>query len=333
MLLRSFSKDTAGSALRIIILFLVIWLLSSPGRGNGASIHGISDMPFYGYISKLFDETTVLLPAIVALIWLVFQSFLLIRLNVRHILMQERSFLPGFFFLVISSVYMPALQLSSAMMGVFFILLLLDLLLGVDRQSEDSMVFFNAGLLLGVSSMFYAPALYYIAFVWIVAAILRAFFWRDYLLPLLGAATPFALYAGIAYLAGNDPSAIFIRLKEALGGNAPSVQVEWKLLILLGFLVIILSISSIYMLGVYQFRKVYIRNYYLVLFWLFLVSAGIFFLTGMEKGLLLFLAVPMSFLFSNYFINSRKKRMNALLLGTFLLLLIARGLTEYFGWF
>jgi hypothetical protein len=73
--------------------------------------------------------------------------------------------------------------------------------------------------------------------------------------------------------------------------------------------------ASVYLVKVFQFRKIYIRDYFMVLFWLFFSGCLIFLLlSGFNKGITYIVAIPISFILTNYFINAKKSLGNKILM-------------------
>ncbi len=95
---------------------------------------------------------------------------------------------------------------------------------------------------------------------------------------------------------------------------------------------LLILIASLYMLRVYQFKKIYIRNYYMIFFWLFVSSLVFFVLTRFDPGIIYVFALPVSYILSNYFINSRKTLGNRILFGMVIVIFLANALNGVFGW-
>ncbi|MCK4920519.1 MAG: hypothetical protein KAS71_05700, partial [Bacteroidales bacterium] len=100
-----------------------------------------------------------------------------------------------------------------------------------------------------------------------------------------------------------------------------------------GILFLIIMISSIYMLNIFQFRKIFIRNYYLVFFWIFVISLIVFvFFSSLDMGIAYIIGIPVAFILSNYFYNARKTIGNRILFGMILIVFIFNGLNQIFVW-
>ena len=331
MLQRLFSGNRITSAVMIIILGALLWIPSFMSLKTSAFYYPVRPMPLYGFLAHGF-EGQVFLSKIFAFLFLLFQAVLIVRLNARFILIQERTLLPAFFFLLITAFYMPLLNFSEAIFGSFFFIIMLDLLFSTYKKEPNTYRFFEAGLVLGIASLFYARLIYFLPFIWIVAVIIRPFYWREWLYPVLGAILPYVFIIAGSYVAGGHPMDILVTLKENLVLYYGSFEGKLNYLLVVAFVFMLIFIASIYMLRIYQFRKIYIRNYYMIFFWLFVSSLLFFVLTRLDPGIVYVFAVPVSYILSNYFVNSRKTLGNTILFALVLLIFLGNMLNGIFGW-
>ena len=331
MIRRLFFRDNALTGFRIILLTVLLWLPAFFTNESGPLNVLGPQMPFYQWLADRLDGMIVT-SLILALVLIFFQAFLLIRINAVFLLIQERTYLPSFFYLSLTSVYLPSMYLRPELFAGIAMVFSLLILLGIGKQEMESLGFFNVGIVIGTASLLFAPIIYFIVFCWIVALVIKPFRWRDYVYPVLGCALPFFFYGSVNYLFGGSAFDIIYDLRAALlwrdGGsflNPANITVFIIVLVLI-------FLSSIYMLGIFQFRKIYIRKLYLLLFWLFIMSVILFFAGGNDFRILPFLAVPVSFLMANYFISAKKSVGNAILFWTYLVALAGNALNNYFNW-
>jgi len=332
MILRLFSGGRFVNAFLIVLLSLLLWLPSFLGPERIDFIGPAQPMPFYAYLAGLFKDSFFLARGF-SLLFILIQAFLLVRLNGRYILIQDRNFMPAFFFIVLTSFYEPLLNFSSLLFGSFFFIFLLDLLFSVYKKEANSYRFFEAGLLLGIGSLFYSRLIYFLPFIWVASLILRPFYWREWLFPVLGLILPYLFYIAGYFLADKDPLYIIDLLLNNLQHYQYSFTFNWQSMIPFGYSALLIFIASIYMLRVFQFRKVYIRQYYLVFFWLFVFAAIYFFvLKKSGLGLIYIMGIPVAYILSNYFMNSKKSFGNRLLFFLLLILALLNMLNNVYGW-
>lgn len=332
MLLRILSDSKLPTAILILLFATLLWIPGFISPETTAFYFPAEPMPLYRYAAE-FLMGKVVLSKILAFIFILFQAFQMVRLNGKFILIQERTFLPAFIFLLLVSFYFPHLQFSEYIFGSLFMFIILDGLFSSYKSEANSWKFFEAGLWIGIGSLFYARFIYFLPFIWISQVILRPFFWREWVLPVAGIFVPAFLFTSIRYLLGSNPWEAWDIFYDNLNNFHFSFRFNTPYIIISVYVFLLVILASGYMLRIYQFRKIYIRNYYLIFFWLFLLSSVLFtFLTRFDPGVIYVTAIPVSFLLSNYFINARKSLGNRLLFGILILLFLANGLNHIFAW-
>ena len=329
MILRLFSGDKSGSALIIVIFGIILWL---PAFFSHLPI-GISSS---GYLSiggslSSFAFGNPLLSRIIACIFLSFQAFLIVRLNVMYMLIQQKTYLPALFFISITSFYLPLMNFSGYIFSSFFFTLILMLLFSVYKKEPNSYRFFEAGLIIGIGSLFYPRLIYFLPFIWIISVVLRPFYWREWVFPVIGLILPYLFIITYLYITNGKIIYVFRTLWAELTFISFSFKLEWNYLVIVGYILFLIIVASIYMLQVFQFRKIYIRNYYLSFFWLFAISLIIFFfLSHFDTGILYVLALPVAFILSNYFKTSRQSLGNRIIFAVFIFVMIGNSLLNIF---
>ena len=104
MLLRIFSDSRIATAFLIFLVALLLWIPGFISPETTAFYHPVKPMPLYRLFADLLTGQ-VLLSKIIAFIFILFQAVLMVRLNASFILIQQRTFLPALFFLLLVSFY------------------------------------------------------------------------------------------------------------------------------------------------------------------------------------------------------------------------------------
>ena len=288
----------------LIIFFAVLLWIPSLLPGNEAILpYPAEPMPLFGFLAGLFESNHTG-SILIAFALFLFTGFLLDYLNVRYILVQERTFLPVWFFIVITSFYPGIYQLTPLLPATMMIALMLHFISASYKAEANCYRFFEAGLILGVAGLFYAPAIWFILFIWISAIILRPFYWREWLFPLLGIFAIFFLAWGYYYVVYGDATRFFVLLSFNLTPVFVSSLPDIKVIAGTAYVFLMIIFSSFFMLKAFQFKKVYARNYFNVLFWLFLLSLLFFFFpSGGNYGVVYLFSFPVAYIITNYFVN------------------------------
>ena len=119
-------------------------------------------------------------------------------------LMERRNHLPAFLFPVLLAAFSRNVPLDPALAGMPLVILALRRTWSMTNTGRALGALFDAGLLLGVASLFYLPYAFLVVVVWASASVIRPFHWREYVVPLLGCALVFYVAWAVLLLLGHE---------------------------------------------------------------------------------------------------------------------------------
>jgi len=330
MFYRIIKGDRFISAIIIFLIAIVIWAPTFLSLEKVETPGEITGMPFYVFISNLLNDS-LLLSHLSTFLLMLFAAFLLVRINARYILIQQKTFLPALFFIIITS-FSPELHIwNECLPATLFVIFFLDIIFGSYNDEPNTYKIFEAGILLGLGSLFYLPLVYLLPFIWIAGMVQRPFSWREFIFPILGLLLPYIFVFAILFFTEKSIPDFLILMKDQFIFSFDFPHFGWVYLAFLIFLLLLIMMASVYLLKVYQFRKIYIRDYFMVLFWLFISALLIYFLTsGFNTGAAYLIAIPVSYILTNYFINAKKSLGNKILLYTLLGLSFFLAVSNFF---
>jgi hypothetical protein len=151
ILLRLFKNNRSAGMAVVILLSLAIFIKSLIRPGEFGSF---TAMPFYNLLFSSIHKVPVI-DGIIALILLLILCYMLIRIGVRNVLLEFRSFMPALFFILFSMALPSAQQVNPILVGSLFYLLCFAILFEVYDKPPDTFTVFTAGLVLAFGSMFY----------------------------------------------------------------------------------------------------------------------------------------------------------------------------------
>jgi hypothetical protein len=318
MLLRLLKNNRTPGIIFIAILMILIWMK--------AFIHPVphedmSGMPLYNLIFSIFESRNTA-SSIMSIAYIIGIILLIIRLNVINYLLEDRSFMPATFFLLISASFPSTLHFNPILISSLFLILAILILIRGDEHRTNPMALFNSTLLLAVGSLFYLNILWFIPFLWITGAIIRPLKWRGIVNPILVLIMMGVLYITYYWVVMDDLSLLTEVLNNNLdmSGNFPGFKnSQW---LLLSYLLILLIVSSLYMLNRIQAKKIIIRKIYQVLFVLFIYSFFFYlFVSGYKTQVLSLIAIPVAYLLANYFHRKRTKLIHEVLMWIWIILI------------
>jgi len=303
MLLRLFKNNRTGGILFIIFLTLALWL---PSLNRTVELPVYRDMPFYNLVfGNLYLHP--LLSGLLALAIMVIIAIMLVRLNIRFFLIEERSYMPATFFLLIASSDPAMHHVSPVLAGSLFFMIVLTMLFSAYNAEKNSLAFFNASLVLALGIMFYGKLIWFIPLFWIIVATIRQPAWRELNYPLLAIAI-LALFLFTWYLFIPDSPRHFRMISDSLRIEGSLQRISYSWMTFLSYLFFVILLASLFLLQRFHFRKIYVRNFYQALFFTFIYIVLVFVLvSGFDYKTLIPAAIPLSYLLSNYF-HTRKNR-------------------------
>ena len=331
ILLRFLKNNRTGGVVGFIVLSVAIFLKSFiqsggsggigvPGTAGGIGAAGTSglvacsDMPFYNLLFGAI-HTTPVLNRFITLVILWILSYTLIRMSIRYVLIEFRSFMPAVFFLLFSLALPETQHVSPALVGSLFYLICFAILFGVHDKPPDTFSVFNAGVVLALGSMFYLRLIWFVPLIWISLGALRTVTWREIFYPVV-AYLILGLFLVTWYWVVLDDGAVLKTLiSKNLAFERSFEARHFSVYIYYGFMTLLVFLASIYMIVRFQSRKTMIQNIFQVMFYMF-VCGGLFFLfiTRFDLVSLVYIGIPVSYILSNYFHRKRNHWMHEVVL-------------------
>jgi len=322
MLLRLFKGTGPGVILLIVLTLLAVWLSAFLKLKDQFSLYfDLSPMPLYGLIASLIGTNPF--PGIVLSILLVsLMAFFLVNLNTSLFFINERTFLPAFIYVLISGLIPQFQLLNPAIFSAMFLMLAIRRIMEAYRVQGTAYSFFDAGLLIGTGSLFYANLIWFSILLIIGLALLRTGDIKEIAISVIGLATPYFLTFGIYYVLGKDLNELLSLVEYNLFGKqtfyvfTPLIIVA---LILIGSSIIL---SIIYLLMLMNTKKIQARKTFFLLIWVFLISIGVYLLLpSASMEMIWLIGIPVSYFLTHYFIFFKRKVVPEILF-SFLIVLI-----------
>lgn len=177
-----------------LLLLFYAGLLHLSAFWNGAPWQAAQ----YGVLSELVYDwagKSGWIPQVITVILLFIHGTMLSALNFTHRLIDEINLFPGLFYVLIACLLPEFLYLSPLhLANTFYLLALIDLM-AIYNQPRSAGFIFNAGMWIGIGSLFYFSWFIFILLAFIALNILRAFDIRERLMVLAGVLVPYILTA------------------------------------------------------------------------------------------------------------------------------------------
>jgi len=264
--------------------------------------------PFYGIINEWIDYNSFL-SALVSYLLVLLQGFLLVQFNRKFILINYRTYLPAFFYILIASSFVYLQRLNPAIIGTIFMFFSIHFLFNIYRQDYALNKIYLAGFFIALASLFWTPLSIFILLIWISLLILRPFVGREWIVSLLGFLTPY-LFVFVYYFVFTDQTQLDLVINSFIESFKIHLNLEslhYSFYIFYGFLLLIILLASYTVVKNYQKKKIRNRKYFEINWWIFLISTGLFFFfSKVSYEIIYILSIPVSFLLTDYFYTVRK---------------------------
>jgi hypothetical protein len=302
------------------LVLLVMWVFIVPKTiteiGNTENA-----FPLFLYAFQTVMHNKELMIGLSALAVVIQALYLTYVINKQDVL-REASHLPALMYVVLMSCFPEQLSFNPLLAANFFIIMFLNSLFKFYRADSASFHVFDAGLFIGIAGLFYWPALFLFPLIWSALVLLRPFNWKEWVVSLIGVALPFIVLAVVLFWFG------MLSENKIAGILQPFYQMHLSAIykstyIILFVILAALGVASLikFFQDMSTFAKLRTRKFLVLFVWFFLFAA-ISYLVSVKRTMisLSFLAIPLSVMFSNYFISLRRQLLAELI---FLILLAA----------
>lgn len=171
-----------------------------------------------GFRQDWFHDAVLRFPlvsGIAALLLLLLQAFIFNQLLENHRLTPLNQLLPAALYVLMMSSAVLLLQPNIVLLVNFIMLLLIHNVYAMYGSQQPYSRVFNAGLLCGIAALLYAPALYFIVFIWLSMLIFQNFSIRAFSISVAGLVTPY-LFMAVYYFWHDDLGVKFIQFTSGL---------------------------------------------------------------------------------------------------------------------
>jgi hypothetical protein len=266
------------------------------------------NMPFYNFIAG-FLEYNSFMAILITFLLVLLQAFLLVQFNKRYILINYRTYLPAFFYIIIASSFIQLHRLNPVIIGTLFIFTAINFIYSTYRTEYALNKLYLAGFSIALASLFWGPFAIFIIIIWISLSILRPFIGREWIVGLFGFLTPY-LFVFVYFFVFMDESE-FLRLIEYFTSNfelfKPIYSLHYSYYIFYGFLSLLIVVASYTVLSNYQKKKIKTRKYFEINWWFFVISIGLLvLLRNVTYEIIYLISIPISFLLSDYFYYTKR---------------------------
>jgi hypothetical protein len=323
MLLRLFKGTGPGVILLIIVTLLAVWASAFIKLQSHFSLYfDLYPMPLYGILSSLIGTNP--LPGIIFTISSVsLMAFLMVNLNTSIFFINERTFLPAIIYILFSGLFPQYQLLNPAIFSAMFLMLAIRQIMEAYRLPGTAYNFFDAGMLIGIGSLFYANLIWFGLLAIIGIVLLRTGSIKEIAIAVIGLVTPYILTFGIYYVLGKDLRSLLSLLEYNLFGKPSGYAFTSLTIVAVTFVGLSTLLSLVYLLKMMNTKKIKSRKTFSLLIWVFMISMTVYFVLPSVSVEIVWLAgIPVSYFLTHYFVFVKKKLVPEIFFSLFIVIIL-----------
>lgn len=282
----------------LLLIYLAIMRASTfiHPAGSVPLDHGIMTNWVYSVFTPLSMSSSILA------FLLIFVQATLINLTIaRFRVATDVSLLPGVFYCLFTSLMPDFLPLSSILLGNTFLILALYNLFDTFKNNFVAGRIFDAGLWLGVASLFHFSYIFLVFWGIIGLSILRGIRFKEFSMFFIGLIVPIFLFSVYCFWSNNLP-ALGEHFTENIGIISVIRHNTSDIYVKIGITSLLLALTLVASSQFFSRRNMAAQKYISMLYWLMLICGLTTLIQpGIDLNQLLIISVPISILLSMTF--------------------------------
>lgn len=295
----------------VLLIFLV-----AAGVWAGAFLHphysttynyDINPMPFYGFLKMAFGENAFY-GVLFSFMLVLLMSFLVVNFNTSQFFINERTFLPGIIYVLLTGLFTSHQLLNPILPASIFLMIAIRRIMDAYRIQGTAFNFFDASILIGTGSLFYANLVWFELLVIVGIIILRTGNIKELVISIIGFITPALISFGLYYVLGKDITSLPVILYNNLFGVSDRYIFSGPVIAGLVLLGIMVLTATIFLLSRLSTKKIKSRKTFTELIWALIISFVVYFaLPSASVELFWLAAIPISYILAHFLIFTKKK--------------------------
>jgi len=328
MLISFFRKSYLLQYLLLLLLTIILWIdaIIHP-QVNPIDPESLLT-PGYSLLLSLLNYNHVL-HVIIALLLVISGALVFNYSLTKFDLAPKNTLVPAMIYILLMSYSPSLLSLHPAALPALLTVLILYYLFQVYTEEEAYAQTYNIGLLIGISSLFYFPSIFFILFIWLTFIVYRLYSWREWMIPLTGIITPYLFLFTYYFLMDSPEPAYLAYADYFLEIALLNFRFEFSVMnyIITTLIILLFFWSAFWLFSDIQEKIISLRKRYWAVFWLFAVAlltyifSDIFF-----KWHQVFCLIPVSVFITYAFSQVRKLRWIEIIWGILFLLIVMNNL-------
>ncbi len=323
MLLRFFKRPLPRVLVAVMLSGILLWLKGLLNARTGFVDFGSYPMPLFKLVSFVIGDN-FLASKVITLLVVSLIGLYLVQVNTRHMLLRQRTYLPALFYILLASAFIPLQTLNPAVFAALLMVGAVDNLFSANIGNRPLDKMFKAGFLVSLATLFYLPSAVMMIVLFFSIVVLNQVGVRPWLSTLFGFVAPWFFVVFYNYFFFDDVDGVLQAVLSATGSlNVSFFFSGLAYMLLYGFLALLLVVGVLSLMISLPTQKIIIRKHNTILLWI-LVWFGLLTIFPLFRSseVQYLIAIPISFLLSNYFSMVRSRFWGEALFLTLLILVV-----------
>ena len=323
MLLRLFKGTSLGVILLIIITLFAIWISAVMNqRLHPRFIYEAEPMPLYGLLKQAINNSHNI-GVVLSFLIVCFITFLVVNFNTTLFFINERTFLPAVFYVLIGGIFPDHQLLNPVLPASIFLMLALYRIMDGFHKTGIAYNYFDAAILIGIGSLFYVNLIWFGLLVIIGIAILRTGNLNEIVLSLIGLITPYLITFGLYYVIGKDVKSLMRLIADNLFSKTLYYPFPKLTIVALVFLGTLITVSLFNLAKLMNIKKIKSRKIFSLLIWAFIIAVIVYYaVPSVSVEIAWLMGIPVSYFLSHYFVFVKKKLVPEILFTMFFVFIL-----------
>jgi hypothetical protein len=304
MLLRILKSNPLVSLVLPVLLAVTVWVSVYAAHGSEQLKTGI---PMFETVFSWLIKMP-LVSVIVAFALLVLEAFMWNTFVNAHGLLKQSSYFTATLFLLLYSCRPILVSFYPSLVAAMFLILALKRLAESYKKEKALSEAFDAGIFIGIASLLYFPFAVFIVFLWIGLLTMRSLVWREWVLSLIGFMLPFGFALGYYSVFYSPEHFWYEKLLAPLTNYHKPPFPGWEAIFLITTLIVTFIITIFFYLKKFSDNVVKNQKISALIVWFACFSGASVLLSPERDGRAFsLLAMPLSFIYANYFVRTKSR--------------------------
>jgi hypothetical protein len=304
MLLRVFKSNPLISLVLPVALAVAVWVSVYAVHGE---MHLKSGIPMFevlfGWLLKMPVASVIAAFAVLA-----FEAFLWNAFINKQGLLKQSSYFTATIYLLLYSSRPVLIGFYPSLLAALFLMLALKRLAESYKKEKALSEAFDAGVFIGIASLLYFPLTIFIVFLWIGLLTMRSIVWREWVVSLIGFLLPFGFMLGYYSVFYSPEHFWYEKLLAPLGNYHKPPFPGWEAITLVITLILTFLVCIFFYLKKISDNVVKNQKISALMVWFACFSGASVLLSPERDGRAFsLLAIPLSFIYSNYFVRTKSR--------------------------